>query len=146
MKSPNNLKIQKQNILKKDSNENETKKIKEEVLPISSLTDEGIDKLIYKCMDLVEKTPLFPLVGSEDEEVLDEEGKKLAKELDATFQRTSAKESNGIDELFESIGKRLINPSINDNSNTSNKEETEKNIKIEKDKNGKKKEKKGGCC
>ena len=30
LKSPNNLKIQKQNILKKDSNENETKKIKEE--------------------------------------------------------------------------------------------------------------------
>ena len=48
------------------------KKAKVDILPISSLLDEGIDELVYKCADLVEQTPLFPLVGSEEEEeVLD---------------------------------------------------------------------------
>ena len=47
------------------------KKVDVEVLPISSLLDEGIEELIYKCADLVEKTPLFPLVGSEEEKELD---------------------------------------------------------------------------
>lgn len=56
------------------------KKCKEKILPISSLTDEGIDELIYQCADLVEKTPLFPLVGSEDEEVLDTKVYQLEEE------------------------------------------------------------------
>ena len=56
------------------------KKIKEEILPISSLLDEGIDELIYKCMDLVEKTPAFPLVGSEEEVELDTKVYELEEE------------------------------------------------------------------
>ena len=46
------------------------KKVKKEVLPISALTDEGIDKVIYKCIDLLRVTPLFPLY-KEDEEIMD---------------------------------------------------------------------------
>ena len=42
----------------------------------------------------------------EDEKVDEEEGKKLAKELGAIFQKTSAKEARGIDSLFEKIGKK----------------------------------------
>ncbi len=41
-----------------------------EIIPISSVTDEGIDELLYRCADLLDQTPPFPLVGS-TEEVLD---------------------------------------------------------------------------
>ena len=45
------------------------KKTKVKCLQTSSLTEEGIDELIYKCLDLLEKTPAFPLFDK-DEEVL----------------------------------------------------------------------------
>ena len=66
------------------------KKIKVDVYPISALLDEGIDELIYKCADLVETTPIFPLEGSEEEELdtkvyqLEEEEKEFyIRRLDA---------------------------------------------------------------
>lgn len=43
------------------------KKTKVKCLPISALTEEGIDTLIYQCMDLLEKTPAFPLFDQEEE-------------------------------------------------------------------------------
>ena len=46
------------------------KKIDVDIIPISSLTDVGIDEMIYKCADTLDVTPIFPLMGSE-EEVLD---------------------------------------------------------------------------
>ena len=46
------------------------KKINVPIISISALTDEGIDELLYKCADLLDVTPIFPLEGSE-EEVLD---------------------------------------------------------------------------
>ena len=52
------------------------------------------------------------MVGNKDdlyehEEVTNKEGIKLAKKLNAIYQRTSAKEENGgIDELFKNIGKK----------------------------------------
>lgn len=36
-------------------------KVKKPVIGISALTNEGIDKLVYKCADLLDKTPSFPL-------------------------------------------------------------------------------------
>ena len=45
------------------------KKTKIKCLPISSLTDEGIEELLYKCADLLEKTPLFPLFDAEEEQL-----------------------------------------------------------------------------
>ena len=39
------------------------------VIAISALTDEGIDELIYKCVDLLKVTPLFPLYDSEEEDL-----------------------------------------------------------------------------
>ena len=47
------------------------KKIKEPVIAISSLTDEGIEELLYKTADLIEQTPLFPLYSEDSEEALD---------------------------------------------------------------------------
>ena len=43
------------------------KKAKIKCLPISSLLEEGIDELLYKCADLLEKTPIFPLFDEEEE-------------------------------------------------------------------------------
>lgn len=43
------------------------KKTKIKCLPISALTEEGIDELIYRCADLLEKTPAFPLFDKEEE-------------------------------------------------------------------------------
>ena len=55
------------------------KKVKENIIPISALTEEGIDETLYKCADLLEKTPIFPLYG-EDEEVLDTKIYELPEE------------------------------------------------------------------
>ena len=46
------------------------KKAKIKCIPISALTEEGINELIYRCVDLLDKTPAFPLVD-EEEEVLE---------------------------------------------------------------------------
>ena len=41
------------------------KKVDQEIIPISAITEENIDQVIYKCADLIEKTPLFPLYSEE---------------------------------------------------------------------------------
>ena len=43
------------------------KKAKVKCIPISALTEEGIDELVYKCVDLLEVTPIFPLFDAEEE-------------------------------------------------------------------------------
>ena len=45
------------------------KKVKEEVIPISALTEEGIEECLFKCADLLDKTPLFPLYDEEEDEL-----------------------------------------------------------------------------
>lgn len=66
------------------------KKIKEPIIPISALTEDGIEEVIYKCADLIEKTPMFPLYTGEEEELdhktyeLEDEGPEFEiKRLDA---------------------------------------------------------------
>ena len=46
------------------------------------------------------------------EEVNDNEGRQLAKDINAFYFRTSAKkeENGGIDEVFTIIGKKFLNP------------------------------------
>ena len=81
----------------------------------------------------------------EHEEIEENEGKELAKELGAIFQKTSAKESTGVEDLFIKIGKKFINP---------NSSETGKNTKVDNQQKGQKlntaKAKndggKKGCC
>ena len=52
------------------------------------------------------KTDLY-----EKETVSFDEGLELAKSLNAIYQRTSAKEeSGGVDELFNHIGKKILEP------------------------------------
>lgn len=45
------------------------KHVKEDIIPISALTEEGIEECLYKCADLLEKTPVFPLYDEGSEEL-----------------------------------------------------------------------------
>ena len=83
-----------------------------------------------------------------EEAVTDEEGLKLAREIDAIYQRTSAKSDSGsIDELFINIGKKILDPDSVIESNLTKDEKRirgqkllKKKIKVE-EKASKKK-----CC
>lgn len=83
----------------------------------------------------------------EYEEVKDEEGRNFAKEINAIYQQTSAKESTGVDQLFKNIGKKFLNPDSEITSNLT-KDEIKKRgqqLKREEIKKNKNKDKKG-CC
>ena len=83
----------------------------------------------------------------EHEEVEENEGKDLAKELNAIFQKTSAKEAHGVEDLFEKIGRKVLNPSSTEVEETPTKNEVKedkKKIKLEKNKVEQKPKKK--CC
>ena len=81
----------------------------------------------------------------EYEEVEEKEGMAFAKQYNAIFQTTTAKDANGsIDLLFKNIGKKFLNPNI-ENTTFLNKEELKKRgeqLKQERIQN----DKKGGCC
>ena len=63
------------------------------------------------------------------------EAKSLAEEINAVFQKTSAKSANGIDDLFIKIGIKFLekNPPVNNiqrqNINSNNSIEEKKNKK-----------------
>ena len=85
-----------------------------------------------------------------NEEVEEEEAKKLAEDLKAIFQKTSAKSANGVEDLFIKIGKKFLNPKEFDSSGqTGNSGKTGKNDKKESIKLNKKNsdgKPKKGCC
>ena len=87
-----------------------------------------------------------------EQQVSTQEGKDLAKELNAIFMCTSAKDGTGIKELFELIGAKFIDPTKNISESFMNKEEiieNRKKIHLENIKQKKIKEdeaKKKGCC
>ena len=84
----------------------------------------------------------------EHEAVDENEAKQLTKELNAIFQKTSAKSSNGIEDLFIKIGNKFLDPNSDGNGkgqvNTPEKTKGKDNIKINK-KSGKGKSKKRSC-
>ena len=118
--------------------------------------------------------PIIAVVGNKsdlysNQEIDPLDGKDFAKSIRAIFQLTSAKTSDGINVLFDNIGKKIIKPSyqydeidnIAKNNFNKKKEEEEKNTKIRiklnntgnnnnnqnKDKDGKNKnKKKKGFC
>ncbi len=69
--------------------ENFKKETGVEIHPISALTDEGIDTLLYKIMDLVEVTPIFPLYGTEESD-LDHKTYTLPEEKEFEIKRLDA--------------------------------------------------------
>ena len=81
-----------------------------------------------------------------NEEVTNAEGISFAKELNAIYKRTSAKnqQGGGIDELFKSIGQKFLHPDSEITSNMT-KEELKQHgerLKREQIKSGTKKK----CC
>ena len=77
----------------------------------------------------------------EHEEVEEKEAQQLANELGAIFQKTSAKEATGVEDLFLKIGNKFVNPSGTGAAGGS----TSKGDKIKLGKGGDKPGKKG-CC
>ena len=85
----------------------------------------------------------------ETEQVGEDEAKKLAEDINAIFQKTSAKSSNGIEDLFIKIGTKFLNPKSGGNVstgkvNTPEKAKGKENIKLNKKGNDGKQKK--GCC
>ena len=80
-----------------------------------------------------------------EEEVSDNDGKSLAKELNALYIRTSAKLNSSIDEMFNRIGKKFLNPNSEITSNLTKEEMIQKTEKLRRDqlKNATAKKK---CC
>ena len=80
-----------------------------------------------------------------NEEVTDNEGKSLAKEINAIYMRTSAKLNSSIDEMFYSIGKKYLNPNSGKTSNLTKEEMIQKTEKLRRDqiKNNTRKK---NCC
>ena len=58
---------------------------------------------------------------NDDREVQDEEGEKFAKEIGSFFIATSAKNDTGIIELFDKIGKKLLDPNYDYSDNVGKK-------------------------
>ena len=128
---------------------------------------------IKETQNNADKNPLLALVGNKcdlylNHKISNSEGQSLAKEMNSMFALTSALSNTGIMELFENIGKKIIDPNYNISENSDKiakenyekkkKEENkfkinkkEKRIKLEinndeadNDENGDKKKKK--CC
>ena len=94
-----------------------------------------------------------------DQQVPKEEGVKLADEIGAIFQMTSAKSGNGINNLFNNIARKYLDPNYDYQAADKIAEEEYKKRKQEKEKEKKnndkqrgvklnvtKEPKKGGCC
>ena len=84
----------------------------------------------------------------EHEEIEENEGKDLAKELGAIFQKTSAKESTGVEDLFIRIAKKFINPNATEGGGNTTNAKVDNKPKGQKLKSGNKKKEgeKKGCC
>ena len=81
----------------------------------------------------------------EYEEVSEEEGMAFAKQHKAIFQTTTAKDQNGsIDQLFKNIGKKFLNPNIENTSNLTKEEMKKRGQKLQEERIGG--GKKSGCC
>ena len=68
------------------------------------------------------------------EQVSDNEGKALAKEINAIYMRTSAKLNSSIDEIFNVIGNKFLNPEMEITSNLTREEMIQKSEKLRRDK------------
>ena len=71
----------------------------------------------------------------ENEKVDEDDAKKLASDLNAIFQKTSAKESTGVEDLFVKIGKKFLNPNSDEGgAKNEQRNDKSKSIKLNKKK------------
>ena len=100
------------------------------------------DIVNYWIPELKENTPkdtILALAGNKsdlylEEQVNDNEGKNLAKNINAIYLRTSAKLNSSIDELFNNIGNKYLNPEMEIISNLTKEEMIQKSEQSRRDK------------
>ena len=85
------------------------------------------------------KDTILALAGNKsdlylEEQVNDNEGKNLAKNINAIYLRTSAKLNSSIDELFNNIGNKYLNPEMEIISNLTKEEMIQKSEQSRRDK------------
>ena len=78
-------------------------------------------------------------------EVTDEEGKELAKEINAIYLRTSAKLNSSIDEIFNNIGKKILNPNFEVTAHLTKEEMIRKSEQLRRGQT-KNDNRRTGCC
>ena len=66
----------------------------------------------------------------ENQEVERDEARDFAKKINAIFKNTSCKESEGIEELFEEIGKHYLDPNLKITRNLTKEEILDEKKKI----------------
>ena len=76
----------------------------------------------------------------DNEQVSEDEARKFADEIGAVFKLTSANTNKGIEDLFKTIGCKVLDPNYSEDDESNQKK---MNIKIDNDKTKKKKK---GCC
>ena len=94
---------------------------------------------------------VLALAGNKDDryeyqEVPDDEAKNFAKEIKAIFQKTSAKQSKGVDELFKLIAKKFIDPNAENLSNLTGEELKKRGQQLKRDEIKEKNKEKKKCC
>lgn len=86
----------------------------------------------------------------DQEEIEEEKVRAFAKEIDAIFRLTSAKNASGVDELFKVIGNKFIDPNSSADEMTPEEKEIEKvrrqTVKISTNDDKKNEPSKGKCC
>ena len=76
----------------------------------------------------------------------EEEAKNYAKEIGAIFRLTSALTSLGIEELFKSIGCKILDPNFKDDENQGKDGAKTKGVKLDSQKAQDKTKNKRICC
>ena len=101
----------------------------------SSLSFEAIRDFWYpEAMKNAIKNPLYAIVANKydlyiDRKMINNEGKKFAKELKAIYIQTSAMSNMGINDLFYNIGTKIIDPEYEINYNYINIFDSESHYK-----------------
>ena len=85
----------------------------------------------------VDGEPIFAVVANkydlfDQQQVNDEDGKKFARQINGIFQPTSSKENTGIDQLFEKIGMKYLDPNYDSNTIESQEKKEYEQKKTEK--------------
>ena len=77
------------------------KKVKEKVYPLSNISEEGVNDILYACKDVLETTPKFPLFDEEEQEI--DYKKYTLEESEKEFEIIKVKPH-----LYQIVGDKII--------------------------------------
>ena len=113
-------------------------------------------ELSYELKENCEKNVVLGIAGNkcdkyEQEQVQENDAKEFAEKVNAAFQLTSAQNNTGIDELFEELGSKYLDPNFQQKIKDSEEEKIQEgrgdNIVLTKEAAAKKNPAaKKGCC